>query len=537
MVILPKTVGRICACSSRAVLQIYQVVFLYGLLATVWSQSVQFDLTDIRLVGGPANAPNSGRVEVLHASSGNWLNVCDVNYWGDNDGTVACRQLGFPGYSRTRRESYFGEGLNNGSVGGIGCNGDEETLGECAHQPVQEYTGCSGRVAGLICTVPGFLGCYTDDRNNRVFTDPRFTADNLTIGLCLERCRGQGARYAGLENRRDCYCGAEGTQIDIHGRLRDRDCRSACTGNPDEVCGGGGKLSIYDLTLGYCTDPGTPANGERTSAGGEAFRYGANVTFFCPDGFELVGSNLARCVLGDSPQEVRWDEPVPQCRYWPISTTPNSGSGDDEESGTSSAGKVAGIVLALVVLLLLVGIFIVFIIRKRRRRLDKQGNTTAGDHQGNTYSEPHGVPRYQTSPNANTEYQDLAPPLKDEEGPYTLLRKPGSHQSSERDIPEYLELYPDCQDGSSPVNAKWTDNRIVIAKPPVAARQKASRVDKARLPSPEVNENEYSYVDASRFSGDAQVLQGAQPRESKPMEAEEVAGEDSVYYSLPPDAR
>lgn len=82
------------------------------------------DFIGIRLVGGPASAPNSGNVEVQQ-KNGTWLDVCDNDFWGVNDAMVACRQLGYPGFARARRGSYFGEGVNNGSVGQIGCRGSK----------------------------------------------------------------------------------------------------------------------------------------------------------------------------------------------------------------------------------------------------------------------------------------------------------------------------------------------------------------------------------------------------------------------------
>ena len=67
------------------------------------------------------------------------------------------------------------------------------------------------------------------------------------------------------------------------------------------------------VTLGYCPDPGTPANGGRLSKGIDVFKYASNVTFYCDDGFVLVGTKTLTCVLGNSPQEVRWSAPLPQC--------------------------------------------------------------------------------------------------------------------------------------------------------------------------------------------------------------------------------
>ena len=50
---------------------------------------------DIRLVAG--TVPNEGRVEVCNDSV--WGTVCDDS-WSQNDGNVACRQLGYSGIGK-----------------------------------------------------------------------------------------------------------------------------------------------------------------------------------------------------------------------------------------------------------------------------------------------------------------------------------------------------------------------------------------------------------------------------------------------------
>ena len=61
----------------------------------------------IRLVGGAT--PYEGRVEVMQG--GKWRTVCD-NGWGQKEGEVVCRQMGFAGLVRTAHRGEF--------VGGTG---------------------------------------------------------------------------------------------------------------------------------------------------------------------------------------------------------------------------------------------------------------------------------------------------------------------------------------------------------------------------------------------------------------------------------
>ena len=88
-------------------------------------------------------------------------------------------------------------------------------------------------------------GCYDD-----LFPDGRILSvkqpynSNLTVQACVWSCFGLGYSIAGLEDRRQCFCG---NAILNGGTLADSDseCNTPCTGNGTEMCGASNKLSMY----------------------------------------------------------------------------------------------------------------------------------------------------------------------------------------------------------------------------------------------------------------------------------------------------
>ncbi|KAL8651206.1 MAG: hypothetical protein Q9226_004802, partial [Calogaya cf. arnoldii] len=64
----------------------------------------------------------------------------------------------------------------------------------------------------------------------------------MTIEICLDYCKSKGTTYAGIEYRRECYCGnslASDTTSNAAG------CTLACKGDATEICGGSLHMNIY----------------------------------------------------------------------------------------------------------------------------------------------------------------------------------------------------------------------------------------------------------------------------------------------------
>jgi hypothetical protein len=92
-----------------------------------------------------------------------------------------------------------------------------------------------------------YQGCWIDGANGRIL-DYQFNdnADN-TIEGCIANCKAQNQNYtiAGLEYGVQCFCD---TAIRNGGvNTTDSQCNFLCSGNSDEVCGAGNRLSIYSI--------------------------------------------------------------------------------------------------------------------------------------------------------------------------------------------------------------------------------------------------------------------------------------------------
>ncbi|XP_041475665.1 deleted in malignant brain tumors 1 protein-like [Lytechinus variegatus] len=88
----------------------------------------------VRLVGGSNDA--EGTVEVLH--DGSWGTICH-NLWDLRDARVVCRMLGFDGALEAPRSARFGQGSGRILLVGVGCDGTEDNLADCAHPGIGDY--------------------------------------------------------------------------------------------------------------------------------------------------------------------------------------------------------------------------------------------------------------------------------------------------------------------------------------------------------------------------------------------------------------
>ncbi|XP_022110413.1 uncharacterized protein LOC110989982 isoform X2 [Acanthaster planci] len=108
----------------------------------------------VRLVNG--QSPSEGRVEVFWNSA--WWTICD-DYWGINDATVICRELGYSRAVQALRYAEFGEGVVDTLLDDLHCRGDEETVFDCQHRGPQIHDCTHREDAGVECEPCDSMPC------------------------------------------------------------------------------------------------------------------------------------------------------------------------------------------------------------------------------------------------------------------------------------------------------------------------------------------------------------------------------------------
>ncbi|PMD48803.1 WSC-domain-containing protein [Hyaloscypha variabilis F] len=90
-----------------------------------------------------------------------------------------------------------------------------------------------------------YAGCFSDTGSTDALEyRSELDFNNMTIEACVDFCKGNDFRYAGLEYYGECFCGAT-----VGGSLSAQsECNAPCTGNSSEICGGTSYISIYQDT-------------------------------------------------------------------------------------------------------------------------------------------------------------------------------------------------------------------------------------------------------------------------------------------------
>ncbi|RPA85829.1 hypothetical protein BJ508DRAFT_411799 [Ascobolus immersus RN42] len=91
-----------------------------------------------------------------------------------------------------------------------------------------------------------YKGCLVDDPVLRTFKYQLELAENNTATNCLSRCSEYGYGSGGMEFGKECFCGDYSEILAAGAAIRpESECNTPCTGNPEKICGGGGRISYY----------------------------------------------------------------------------------------------------------------------------------------------------------------------------------------------------------------------------------------------------------------------------------------------------
>ena len=127
-------------------------------------------------------------------------------------------------------------------------------------------------LAAFACAAPAqsvqdakALGCFADNRDGdpqgvrgRDLDGAAFRDPSMTVARCLDLCRAQGFRYAGLQDGSACFCGNGYGRYGSGGAV----CETACAGDPALTCGGEWANSVWDLQQGAPAPSTGPTAGQ-----------------------------------------------------------------------------------------------------------------------------------------------------------------------------------------------------------------------------------------------------------------------------------
>ncbi|XP_067884449.1 kremen protein 2-like isoform X2 [Heterodontus francisci] len=109
------------------------------------------------------------------------------------------------------------------------------------------------------CSMPGYMGCFLDSGNPPALSGSSGTSTKLTVQVCLRFCRKKGYKYAGVEAGYACFCG-NALDLSKKERVSAVECDQVCFGKSSELCGGDGRIGIYDVSVGACEGNSTAMN-------------------------------------------------------------------------------------------------------------------------------------------------------------------------------------------------------------------------------------------------------------------------------------
>lgn len=180
---------------------------------------------------------------------------------------------------------------------------------------VSSTTPTSSSTIGPTVSGYAYQGCYTEATSGRALSSKSFNYAGMTIESCAANCTAYA--YFGVEYGRECYCGAT-LSADSEKTVGDGlngACKMACSGNKNQFCGDGGKLSLYfssapgklrgppetvegDANYIYYGCVGEPPNSRALGGGGffanDTLTVGQCLDWAAANGFRYAGLEYSR---------------------------------------------------------------------------------------------------------------------------------------------------------------------------------------------------------------------------------------------------
>ncbi|KAL2168473.1 hypothetical protein VTG60DRAFT_7209 [Thermothelomyces hinnuleus] len=122
-----------------------------------------------------------------------------------------------------------------------------------------------------------WYGCQTEATGVRALSAATFASDDMTLEACQTYCAAY--TYFGVEYSRECYCGDKFNTGSVPAPASE--CSMTCSGNPNQYCGAGNRLSVYARS-------GTPPPSSTTGAGSTSSSSVPAATGF-PEGWSYQG--------------------------------------------------------------------------------------------------------------------------------------------------------------------------------------------------------------------------------------------------------
>ncbi|QUC17769.1 uncharacterized protein UV8b_02010 [Ustilaginoidea virens] len=202
--------------------------------------------------------------------------LSDKTYAADDMTLAACAQY-CAGYTlfgvEYARECYCGNSLNTGSAkapssdcnavcSGSSCElcgaGDRLSVytrgvdvdPATSSTPVSTSSASASAQGGPAATgLPegwSTYGCWVDGVSGRILNTQLPDDANLTLESCAKACSDAKYTIAGAEYSRQCFCGNQIVNGGVTAKS-DAECNTPCGGNPQQNCGGGGRITIMSL--------------------------------------------------------------------------------------------------------------------------------------------------------------------------------------------------------------------------------------------------------------------------------------------------